>query len=242
MRAAREAAGLLVVESVQVQVSESSPVSATAVASNPASMTALASGSGTGTTVPATTTTMTTTTVAVTTNTTTNTNANLNVKKKKMNFSWGTLSFGHLTRNAGAGNTGSATGGKYGLPKYAFPTRYAKYAAVVDEDENEKGREKEEDDEDDALGRVEVKGTTEKGQKEMKEAGMKKLGVLGELEENGMEYVVLEVSGRGGEGGGGGGGAVPIGEVSDEELKGFFLGFRIEKVRFFFGWWGVFFF
>jgi hypothetical protein len=87
--------------------------------------------------------------------TTTTTTTNTKTKKKKMNFSWGTLSFGHLTQNAGAGSGG---GGKYGLPKYAFPTRYAKYAAVVDEDENEKGRDKE-DDEEGVLGmKVEVKG------------------------------------------------------------------------------------
>jgi len=225
LRAAREAAGLVVGsgsgETVQVQeASESSPVSATAVGTSLGAnsvTTATASGSGTGTTVAAATATATTTATTTTTNT--------NTKKKKMNFSWGTLSFGHLTRNAGAGNTGSGTGGKSGLPKYAFPTRYAKYAAVVDEDENEKGRDKE----DDATPLVSVR---EKGKKEMKEARVKKLGVLSELEENGMEYVVLEVSGRGGEREGG---VVPIGgggEVSDEELKGFFLGFRVDKVSF----------
>jgi hypothetical protein len=71
--------------------------------------------------------------------------------------------------------------------------------------------------------------------KHTKEAKVEKLAVLRELEKNGMKYVVLEASGRGerpdGEGSGGGGDdALGMGDVTDEELRGFFLGFRVDKV------------
>lgn len=130
-------------------------------------------------------------------------------QQRRMTFSWGTLSFGHPGGHA----------------RYAAPTRYAV------EDEDDKVEE----------GGAGVDLKKEVGGRKMtmtREAKVERLGVLRELARNGMEYVVLDVeadtkkaststSTSTSESAGVRGGCL---DVSDEEIIGFFLGFRIDKV------------
>ena len=88
----------------------------------------------------------------------------------------------------------------------------------------EEDEDKEEEEEEEAEKEVVV---VARGRPPTREAKVERLGVLRELAKNGMEYVVLEVSGRDGKAATAGGGT----DVSEEEVVEFFLGFRIDKVN-----------